>query len=453
MDLHNDSTEGVHVRVVGACEEFVYIGSSGFHISVLTGYLPSCQAPQVCLCWCAGVQDMSLDCKELNTRLRPYLVDICTRALSNGRRDGDYWKVGSIQNDTARPGGLGGSCVVFLTGNSPGSWKDFASEDHGDIVDLITHALCGGDKKAGYREGCRIIGYVRPTGEDGKPQPYRSLPPAPQAAPPKPLWEQTDLERQMSPRQRIDAKRNLKNSISLYTTDSDWGCNPALDYLVHTRGIDLLGPVLGRFKVSALKYNPRCFHPSTKKTHPALLAFIVDWHGLLTFQRIYLARQSNGHFDKLPGVPNKMYYGKVSGGIIPVWRGMDALGCKADGTGGKLVQKPHYLDAHYEEEILLTEGIEDALSVALMMPHRRVVAMGHLGNLSRIHLPNGISSVWFFAQNDTPKVIEFREQEMERLLSRGIAVRYSTPQAGIKDFNDLVRNPLALRKYCHDLRR
>ena len=50
--------------------------------------------------------------------------------------------------------------------------------------------------------------------------------------------------------------------------------------------------------------------------------------------------------------------------------------------------------------MILTEGIEDALSLALAMPERRVMAAVALRNMANVHLPPQITEIVIFADND-----------------------------------------------------
>src|SRR5881397_2689022 len=61
---------------------------------------------------------------------------VCRRYLSNGRRRGRYWVVGDVANTPGR------SLFVRLTGpdsgkGAAGKWTDAATDQHGDLLDLI----------------------------------------------------------------------------------------------------------------------------------------------------------------------------------------------------------------------------------------------------------------------------------------------------------------------------
>ena len=66
---------------------------------------------------------------------------MCRRYLSDGRRRGNYWKVGDVRNTAGR------SMFVRLTGDvsgkrAAGKWTDAATGEHGDLLDVIRES-CG----------------------------------------------------------------------------------------------------------------------------------------------------------------------------------------------------------------------------------------------------------------------------------------------------------------------
>ena len=73
---------------------------------------------------------------ELARRLAQDAEAVCREYLSNGRREGNTWRVGDVDNTPGR------SLVVRLTGpdsgkGAAGRWVDFATSEHGDLLDLI----------------------------------------------------------------------------------------------------------------------------------------------------------------------------------------------------------------------------------------------------------------------------------------------------------------------------
>jgi len=79
---------------------------------------------------------MSSQAADLARRLARDAEAVCRHYLSNGRRHGRYWLVGDVRNTSGR------SLYVRLTGpesgpGAAGNWTDAATEEHGDLLDLI----------------------------------------------------------------------------------------------------------------------------------------------------------------------------------------------------------------------------------------------------------------------------------------------------------------------------
>jgi hypothetical protein len=81
------------------------------------------------------------DVSDLARRLARHAEAVCRHYLSNGRREGRYWRVGDVHNTPGR------SLFVRLTGGKSGKgaaghWTDGASGEYGDLLDII-RATCG----------------------------------------------------------------------------------------------------------------------------------------------------------------------------------------------------------------------------------------------------------------------------------------------------------------------
>ena len=71
---------------------------------------------------------------DLARRLAQNAEAVCREYLSNGCREGHTWRVGDIENTPGR------SLMVRLVDGASGvagKWTDFASGEHGDLLDLI----------------------------------------------------------------------------------------------------------------------------------------------------------------------------------------------------------------------------------------------------------------------------------------------------------------------------
>ena len=84
---------------------------------------------------------MARGASELACRLAREAEAVCRHYLSNGRRHGNYWLVGDVENTPGR------SMFVRLKGGesgkgAAGKWTDGATADHGDLLDVI-RGSCG----------------------------------------------------------------------------------------------------------------------------------------------------------------------------------------------------------------------------------------------------------------------------------------------------------------------
>jgi hypothetical protein len=71
---------------------------------------------------------------DLVDRLAMHAEAVCRRYLSNGRREGAYWRVGDVVNTPGR------SLFVRLKSSArgpAGKWTDAQSGEHGDLLDII----------------------------------------------------------------------------------------------------------------------------------------------------------------------------------------------------------------------------------------------------------------------------------------------------------------------------
>ncbi|MGJ0427312.1 DUF7146 domain-containing protein [Methylocystis sp.] len=79
---------------------------------------------------------MESPAKKLSRDLAKSVEAVCKHYLSNGRRSGNYWIVGDVNNNAGR------SLFVRLKGplcgrGARGRWMDGATDEHGDLLDLI----------------------------------------------------------------------------------------------------------------------------------------------------------------------------------------------------------------------------------------------------------------------------------------------------------------------------
>jgi hypothetical protein len=168
-------------------------------------------------------------------------------------------------------------------------------------------------------------------------------------------------------------------------------------------------------------------------TRPALIATLVSPEGkALGCHRHFLAVQADGRVTKASEDPRapmpeaKMALGSYAGGFIPVWRG--------DG-------KSRFADAGDLDGVVLTEGLEDALSAALETPELRVIAGVSLTNCKRLGgaLSRFGRVYWHRHRDTTQGALDAGEAVTEALRRAGCIVAEVWAPAPFKDFNDARR--------------
>lgn len=83
---------------------------------------------------------MTTTASDLSRQLAGRAEAVCRHYLSKGWREGRYWLVGDVNNTPGR------SLYVRLEGpdhgrGAAGHWRDAATGEHGDLLDLIGAAL------------------------------------------------------------------------------------------------------------------------------------------------------------------------------------------------------------------------------------------------------------------------------------------------------------------------
>jgi phage/plasmid primase-like uncharacterized protein len=135
----------------------------------------------------------------------------------------------------------------------------------------------------------------------------------------------------------------------------------------------------------------------------------------------YITQQYGG-WRKSPIVPAKITLGSLAGGVIPL-----------------------SANALTAEAVLLAEGIEDALTAALMHPQLGVLAAVSVGNLAAISFPPHVRLVVLVRQRDGTNggVYRAREKAIRRWLAEGRCVEVLDPPPGVKDINEAWQRCLA----------
>lgn len=316
-----------------------------------------------------------------------------------------------------------GSFCVHMSGAKMGRWNDYATKEHGDVLDLIALSMhC--DVAGALREARAFLGLQTASPED--------VARAKNAA--ARLKEQR-ARAVAAEREKRAARAKAGHALWLAARERIAG-SPVEFYLRDQRGVDLAK--IGR-QPRALRYHPACkyYHldQSTGEViehdYPAMLGLVVDRAGkVLSCHRTYLAMNADGLWDKAAVPSPKKVLGDPTGGWITVWNGIGP-------RGGKPVALAH---APHGQHVYIAEGIEDALSGVMLLPEKRFLSCYSLHNMASIALPSNVTRVTLIAdQDEGPQAAAALERAIKAHQKAGRRVQVWHNIWGGKDLNDALR--------------
>jgi hypothetical protein len=275
---------------------------------------------------------------DIARRLAQNAEAVCREYLSNGRREGNTWRVGDVDNTPGR------SLMVRLTGpdsgpGAAGHWVDFANGQRGDLLDLIAHACRLHTFREVLEEARRFLSLPHQEHQGSGPA-QRPVPPgSPEAA-----------------RRLFASARPIAGTL-------------AAVYL-RSRGIAVAGDL------PALRFHPSCFYRAQenapRQTWPALLAAVTDAEGVITgVLRTWLARDGSG---KAPLATPRRSLGRLLG------------------SGARFGEATDVLAAG--------EGLETMLSLRVVLPALPIVAALSATHLAALVPPPGLRRLYIARDND-----------------------------------------------------
>lgn len=326
--------------------------------------------------------------------------------LPAARQEGPEWRVGSCAGEAGR------SMAIHRHGVKRGVWSDFSDRGKGgDALDLVAHVAFGGDKKMALQWARRWLGLDQ-------------MDPA--------ALKKTKAK--IEARARADEKKSIEaaerrqrvaKAIWL-SAQADLAGTLVAQYLIG-RGIALnalaRAPRALRF-APALDYPPS-MHDGVVSAWPAMVAAICNGDGEhIATHRTYLNCVMPGVVKKAPVKDAKLTLGSYRGGFITLARG----------ASGKALK-----DAPPGDKVIVCEGIEDGLTLALACPEYRVLAAISVSNFGNLHLPPAITDVVIAADNDAPDSPAGKAlgHAVNRFMDQGRTVAVARAPMG-KDYNDLL---------------
>ncbi len=333
---------------------------------------------------------------DLARRLAENAEAVCRHYLSNGRREGSYWCVGDVRNTPGR------SLYVRLRGPSSGKgaagkWTDSATDQHGDLLDLIAAARHLSGIGDALDEARRFLGLVRarpgcaPASSSGLPSTTGHG-----------TWANSII-----PGLPEAARRLFAVSKPIAGT--------AAETYLRERGI------ADALEMTALRFHSRCWYRpdpanpgEARDTWPALVAAITDLDGTITgVQRTWLDPSGHG---KAPVATPRRAMGHLLGHAVR----FGVVGPAPDTTW----------------IMAAGEGIESVLSLRSILPSLPLAAALSAGHLAALLLPAGLRRLYIVRDNDRAGHWA-AEKLAARAQAAGIEALVLAPTLG--DFNDDLR--------------
>lgn len=331
-----------------------------------------------------------------------------------------------VCRNPTRPDRHAGSFNVCVRGPAPfeggrcGLWHDYATGDGGDALDLISYVA-----NTDFRGACdiakQILGWADPA----------NLPQLPQVR-----------SRPKEEHEYVEPEENRKARAIFLSSIKDVLGTPVDSYL-SGRGIDLRRFVLkGKpYLPGSIRYNP-AVNIGDGQTAPAMVCPRITCAGTYTGLHITFLKQDGEKWVKnkaLYGGGKKMM-GRAPGSVVGIWKGE---------TGESLPKA--------SGDILIAEGIETALSVAIENQDKRVIASTSVNNLININLPDAVRRVFFCVDYDGERAPSARayNKAADRFIKQGREVLSVLPPVAddgtrFGDFNDaLIAETAAAQGGCH----
>ena len=322
---------------------------------------------------------MSTQISDLARRLAERAEMVCRHYLSNGRRSGNYWLVGDINNTPGR------SLFVRLTGETSGKgvagkWTDSATGQHGDLLDVIQ--LSRGLAFSDALEEARC---------------FLSLPPPA----PDPV---SVVRRRPAPVGSSEAARRL------WAISQGVAGTLAQSYLAD-RGITHIEGL------NSLRFHPRCYYRpddhAPAETWPGMIAAVTDLHQRITgVHRTWL---------------NPDGFDPITLGKAPIDTPRRAIGDLL----GHAVRFGTVADV-----AAAGEGIETMLSLRMVLPAMPMLSALSAAHLAAILFPATLRRL-YVARDDDPAGEAAHGTLSDRARNSGIDVIPLSPQ--LADFNDDLR--------------
>ena len=357
----------------------------------------------------------------IRDRLQRRIWDVLDRLhlrndIAPERPKGDgvrIWPINPMRADNSP-----GSFVVWVAKDYEGAWKDYASGDSGDIINLIGGVLRLSSKMDVYWWALDFLQLDRM----GHTQPPRQKAEA-----------DAERERRAADARAAQAKRQAEAGVMAKRLLGRWLALPDIRgtvaevYLREARRIPL----------DRLSHWPNALRFQAARDHtdeatgevtswPCMVSAMTAGPSITALHYTWLAPDGSG---KAPVTPAKKMRGSPSGAAIRLSAGPSGLSPSKAAIKGRV------------DPLAIGEGIETCLTVAAARPDYRVWAAGSLSLIGLLDWPACASAVVLLGENDgKPQAREQFQRAIDhwRGLARGRPVHVVNSAVGV-DFNDWAR--------------
>jgi hypothetical protein len=375
---------------------------------------------------------ISLD--QINEALADRLEDLLPELIGGHAAKGEW-----IASST-RDGGLGDSLTVALRAGKRGKWYHHAAGVGGDPLGLIAYARFNNDMKRAFAWARDFLG-GKIEAETEKDRERR-------------LQRMANARRkeERETRANIGRARYWFFQLAQPLVSEDGDRSPAWHYLNNrlTGRLEQLGHLPGCLKFMPELVNYQLFDNKL----PALVAGAVDVHGdQVALHQTWLVKRgaTDDTWDRLRAddygrtadgkeLKGKKFLGPFKGCTIRLWPGN-----RTHAETGEVKRGVGWPKLGPGSSIMLAEGIETGLSLALAMPERRIVCTGSIEGFVNVELPPCFSKVTIAADRDPDNKAAAGALERAKLAhaqaGRHCSVVY--PPEGTDDWNTALKQAAA----------
>lgn len=365
---------------------------------------------------------MRLGARDIRHMLQGRLRELLGKLLPGGSYTSNTYVVRNPTRDDRKPG----SFVIWTRGGAAGSWREHAAPcAKGDVIDLISYVHGReGDRRFALRWAEDFLGIERMSpGELERSK----------------LAHKVREERQAKAEEEAAARRRRRAFDLWAGAQHRITGTVAQAYLEGARKLrlaDIPHPERDLRFLPDLEWwmgaqhvfrGGRRIKTAPGPSFPAIVSAVREVHGSIVAVHCTFLQPDGS--DKAPVTRPKLMFGAVAGGVIRVAKGPSGLTPEEAKEAGVV------------EPLIITEGIEDALSCAMAIPEARVWAATMLSNIANVPVWHPcVGDVVVAADNDwnNPQAEADLERVLEALASSGKRVSVMRSHIG-KDFNDLIR--------------